>query len=214
MPSSTRSVTAAQHRQFHQRIERRPPAAHRIADPDPGKPGGFDAAGIIGCAGQQPVMRPGAGAEPDHCAYFHEIPLSLGGVAASMQHLCSRCQPPSHQSAACNAGFVVSLPASRTCKPGRVKMDTIEVARRIADQRLVVAAAVAPAPQRLRREGPRGQPPVFRGSARHSAGRDLVRKEFQRRFAARGRVLPHLFRAWPMAARSPFSSSPTRRCTS
>ncbi len=58
-------------RQFHQRIERRAAASHRISDPDPRKPGGFDTAGIIGRLGQQPVMRRRVGTEPDHCADFH-----------------------------------------------------------------------------------------------------------------------------------------------
>ena len=39
-------------RQFDQRIEGGPPAPQRIPDPDPGEPGGLDAAGILGGAAQ------------------------------------------------------------------------------------------------------------------------------------------------------------------
>src|SRR5215831_16388532 len=59
------------------------------------------------------------------------------------------------------------------------------------DNRTAVAVAGATASQRLCCEGPRGQPPVFRESARYPAGRDMVRKELQRRDAAGGRVLSH-----------------------
>ena len=52
---------------------------------------------------------------------------------------------------------------------------------------------------------------LLRGSARDPAGRDVVREELQQRAQQGDRVLPHLLRAWRMAARSPSSNSPTRR---
>src|SRR6516165_3314843 len=45
----------------------------------------------------------------------------------------------------------------------------------------LVTLAVAPAPSRLCRARPRGKPAFLRGSARHPAGRDLVREELQQR---------------------------------
>src|SRR4051794_19945752 len=58
----------------------------------------------------------------------------------------------------------------------------------------VEALAGAAAPSRLCGEGPRGQPPLSRGSARDSASGDLVREVDQQRDRAGDRVLPHLLR--------------------
>src|SRR5215469_7530755 len=58
----------------------------------------------------------------------------------------------------------------------------------------LVTLAVAPAPSCLCRARPRGEPPLFRGSAGDPAGRDLVREELQQRAREGDRFLPHLFR--------------------
>src|SRR6266852_2771213 len=58
-------------RQYLERVQGGPAAAQRIPDPDTGKPSGFDLAGKIGDAIDQPAVGLHPGADPDHRADAH-----------------------------------------------------------------------------------------------------------------------------------------------
>src|SRR6516162_464906 len=79
-------------RQYLERVQSGPAAAHRIPDPDAGKSSDFDLAGEIGDAIHQPAVgvRPTlscSGANPDHRAYAHAaFPLNLSRRLRTAPH--------------------------------------------------------------------------------------------------------------------------------